>query len=122
MSGALHPVGLHIDPGTAAAKWTVKIVSSELVATDSYFARDYVVYVVEVRTESMQKTICKKRYSEFEVLHQSLLAVHLDDDAAHLRLAFPASRLLALDVKVILTPPCIFHSWFSIQSIQGPSG
>jgi hypothetical protein len=26
---------------------------------------------------------------------------------------------LALDVKAILTPPCIFHSRFSIQDIQG---
>ena len=24
-----------------------------------------------------------------------------------------------MDVKVILTPPCIFHWWLSIQSIQG---
>jgi hypothetical protein len=26
---------------------------------------------------------------------------------------------VALDVKVILTPPCIFHQWFSIQRIHG---
>jgi hypothetical protein len=26
---------------------------------------------------------------------------------------------VALDVEVILTPPCIFHQWFSIQNIQG---
>jgi hypothetical protein len=26
---------------------------------------------------------------------------------------------LALDVKAILSPPCIFHWWFSIRNIQG---
>ena len=30
-----------------------------------------------------------------------------------------ATAFLALDVKVILTPPCLFHQWFSIQNIQG---
>jgi hypothetical protein len=29
---------------------------------------------------------------------------------------------VALDFKAILTPPCIFHSWFSIQNIRGGGG
>jgi hypothetical protein len=30
-----------------------------------------------------------------------------------------AAAILALDVNVILTPACIFHSQFSVQNTQG---
>ena len=35
--------------------------------------------------------------------------------------ASPDMARIALDVKVILTPPCIFHSRFSIQIYRGAS-
>ena len=39
--------------------------------------------------------------------------------AAPPRLRTPLRERSALDIKAILTPPCIFHQQYSIQNIQG---
>ena len=55
-------------------------------------------------------------------------AIYYVDTGIDFRSPYPSNPLqtaytklarLALDVKVILTPPCICHQSFSIQNIQG---
>ena len=95
--GAWHTDFDSSTPSTGALL-AVQITGSELVASDSSFGSEHVVYVISAREVSTwSSVVVKKRYSEFEALHASLLqtvdAEEMTGNVKQLQLAFPSHRL-----------------------------